>query len=58
MGPFGGLAEGPGGSKEVNDVMVAQARIAIEQDRTEPPYMSVGLPMMPARPGAEQTNRR
>src|SRR5512137_1360034 len=37
---------------------VTRARMATEQDRTEPPYMSVGLPIIPARPGAEHTTRR
>ena len=29
------------------------ARSAVEQDMTLPPYISVGLPTMPQRPGAE-----
>jgi hypothetical protein len=45
-----------GRAAEELDLIVTQARMDTEQERTAPPYMSVGLPIIPARPGAEQTS--
>ena len=40
--------------RQGDSIKVQRARSTVEQEMTDPPYMSVGLPIMPHLPGAEE----